>query len=120
MPEKSRKNYKGKTERLEIRISSNLKEALTNYSDQNLESVMETTNRAIKKFVSFGVANPPIPVLSDDRSFPKDNRLEIRVHPELKNLLFDTQNKIELKNPDIKITISTLVISAIIQYIDYR
>ncbi len=106
-----------KTERIEIRISSALKQALSDYSDKNLESVMETTNRAIKKFVGFGEKEPPKPFLSEEDNLPKNDRLEIRVHPELKKMLLSMKSKIADTQTGKGPNISTMVLSAIIQHI---
>jgi len=120
MPGRLQKDNKGKTERIEIRLSTDLKQALSNYSDNNLETVMETTNRAIKQFVGFGEENPSKPCLSNEGELPKNDRLEIRVHPELKKMLKNTRNKIDVSKTGKSPNISSMVISAIMQYINYK
>ena len=120
MPEKSRKDIKGKTERIELRISAELKQALTEYSDRNLQSVMETTNHAIKKFVGFGEREPKKAYISDEGILPKNDRLEIRVHPELKKMLIKTKERVDFQGNERKATLSAMVISAIMQYISFK
>lgn len=119
MSKKPLKKGKGRTERLEIRLSSDLKRALDLYSEQNLESVMETVNQAIKHYVGFGQDNPKMPPLCDD-DLPKTDRLEIRVHPLLRKMILDICNKNDGKDDSKSIKISKVVISAIIQYIGYN
>lgn len=95
-----------------------LKKALEEYSERNLESIMETTNRAIKQFVGFGQENPDLPKIAKDGDLPKKERLEIRVHQQLKKMILNLQKKIE-NSTGVKTNISTIVLSAIILYIRY-
>ena len=118
MPEKVKNKFRCKTERIEVRISTKLKKALEEYSERNLESIMETTNRAIKQFVGFGQENPDLPKIAKDGDLPKKERLEIRVHQQLKKMILNLQKKIE-NSTGVKTNISTIVLSAIILYIRY-
>jgi hypothetical protein len=120
MPRKPLKELNSKSERIEVRLSSDLKQALESYSIRNLESIVETTNRAIKAFVGFGEQNASDPVLSNEDDLPKKERLEIRVHPQLKKMILDAKTKISAKSNTLKPSISAIILSAIIQYIDYQ
>ena len=118
MPRKPQNESKSKTERFEVRLSTQLKEALEQYCEKNLESIMETANRAIKEYVGFGEEKPQIPEIAPDDNFPKNDRLEIRVHPQLKQLILDTQKQITATT-GVKPNLSSIVLSAIIQHIGY-
>ncbi|MBN1600880.1 MAG: hypothetical protein JW915_04680 [Chitinispirillaceae bacterium] len=119
MPRKPQTESKSKTQRIEVRLSTDLKNALEAYCEKNLESIMETANRAIKEFVGFGQNNPQIPQIIPDDDLPKNNRLEIRVHSQLKQMILDTQKQITATS-GVKPNISSIILSAIIQYIGYN
>lgn len=117
---KVKNDSRSKTERIEVRLSADLKQAIEEYSERNLESIMETTNRAIKAFVGFGQDKPGIPDITEEDDLPKKGRLEIRLHTQLKKMILDLQKKIKVtKNPK-QLSISTIVLSAIMQYIGYN
>lgn len=119
MSRKQLNKSKSKTERIEVRLSSHLKNALEEYCVKNLESIMETTNRAIKEYVGFGQNKPQIPQIISNDDLPKNERLEIRVHPQLKQIILDTQKQITVIT-GVKPNLSAIVLSAIIQYIGYN
>jgi hypothetical protein len=116
---KPQNESKSRTERIEVRLSTQLKEALEQYGEKNLESIMETANRAIKEYVGFGVEKPQIPQIAPDDDFPKNDRLEIRLHPQLKQLILDTQKRITATT-GVKPNVSSIVLSAISLYIRYN
>jgi hypothetical protein len=119
MQKRPLKDSKGKTERIEVRLSTELREALSEYSSRNLETIMETTNRAIKAYVGFGEQKPLKPVITNEGDLPKKDRLEIRLHPQLKKMLLDAKNRIGIDAEGNPPKISAMVISAIIQYIGF-
>jgi len=114
MPRISSKNFQGKDSRIEIRISRDLKQHLEAFSDDHLESVVDTTTQAIKKYIGFRQSKPKKPktYLIDDQ--PKTERLEVRIHPRLKDILIKF-----CQNHNIA-KITTAVTSALIEHIGYK
>lgn len=76
----------GKTKTIDMRISNALKKALESFCRKNLQTSSEAVTHAIKQFIGFGQINPPkrkVAKINLDKK--KNKRLQIRIHPRLKN-----------------------------------
>jgi hypothetical protein len=105
----------GKTERIEIRISEELKSSLENFCELNFQTTAEAVTNAIKQFTKFGELNlPKRKILSLPPMGKKSERLEIRIHPRLGSHLavFCKKNDVE--------QISMVITASIIAYIGYK
>jgi hypothetical protein len=111
MPEKTNKSLTGKSGRIEIRISADLKNSLETVCARRLESISEAVTHAIKNFIGFGMSQHPKPKIYKLTEDKKDERLEIRIHPKLRASLLDFCGKYNIE------TISQAVIMAITQYL---
>ena len=109
MPKSAGKPGTGKSQRIEMRISTGLHEALENYCEHNLVTVAEAATQAIKNFTGFNSLEKISREITEDTA-EKPKRLEIRIHPKLKEHLREfCQNR--------KTSISSVVTNAIYEYI---
>jgi metal-responsive CopG/Arc/MetJ family transcriptional regulator len=111
MLRKTNKSLTGKSGRIQIRISADLKNSLETVCARRLESISEAVTRAIKNFIGFGMPRSHKNKISKLTDSKKDERLEIRIHPLLRKALmeFCKDNNID--------TVSQAVIRAIKLYI---
>jgi len=86
MPKSAGKPGTGKSERIEMRISIQLEEALNHYCEQNLVTVAEAATQAIKQFIGFNSSEQTSREIAEEIA-EKPKRLEIRIHPKLKEQL---------------------------------
>jgi hypothetical protein len=94
-----------KTEKIEIRISCALKDALESFSRRNLQTTSEAVTHAIKEFIGFGQNNPPkrkIGKNTPDKN--KTGRLQIRIHPRLKKEFYQFCYNSGIKKKTIALT----------------
>jgi hypothetical protein len=83
---------------IDIRIHPELKRRLDLFCEENLEKISEAVSSAIKELIGFGKQGDSGMFQSeDDRDEGKTFRLNIRVHPRLKDALneFCTRNNIK-------------------------
>jgi UDP-N-acetylmuramyl pentapeptide synthase len=113
MLRKTNKSLTGKSGRIQIRISADLKNSLETVCARRLESISEAVTHAIKSYIWFGMSQHPKPKIYKLTEDKKDERLEIRIHPKLRAALLDFCG-----NHNIE-TISQAVIIAIIQYLKH-
>jgi len=96
---------KGKTQRIEIRIDSDLRSYLGAYCEKNLQTSAEVVTLAIKEFIGFGQSKPTKRKIEEiDSGNKKSERLEIRMHLRLKQDLVDFCLANEIENVSLGIT----------------
>lgn len=110
MPKSAGKPGTGKSQRIEMRISEGLQLALEGYCERNLVTVAEAATQAIKNFIGFNSETPVRRQITED-SDEKPKRLEIRIHPKLK------QSLVEFCKVHDEASISSVVTNAIYKYL---
>ena len=95
----------GRTKTIDMRISDAQKDALESFCGKNYQTTSEAVTHAIKQFVGFGQLNPPkrkIGKIDQDRK--KNGRLQIRIHPRLKNEFYEFCDNSGIENKSIALT----------------
>jgi hypothetical protein len=72
---------------IDLRIHPHLKRALDKYCDAHLEKISEAVTNAIKSYIGFGKPAIDKAVKEFEQDEGKSFRLNIRVHPRLKEAL---------------------------------